>query len=93
MNPKLKKYIKSKNMANKKFNLKESLGKLNEIVDWFENQEEVDVEMGLEKVKEGAGLVKDCKVRLAEIENEFERIRKDVNKNSEVVGEEIPEVE
>lgn len=62
-------------MADKKFNLKESLSKLNEIVNWFENQGEVDVEVGLEKVKEGAGLVKDCKARLAEIENEFEKIR------------------
>lgn len=70
-------------MANKKLNLKESLIKLNEIVDWFENQEEVDVETGLEKVKEGAGLVKDCKARLAEIENEFEKIRKEVKKNDE----------
>ena len=78
-------------MAAKKFNLKESLSKLNEIVDWFESQEEVDVEAGLEKVREGAGIVKDCKVRLAEIENEFEKIRKDVKKNSEVSEEKIPE--
>lgn len=70
-------------MADKKFNLKESLRKLNEIVEWFENQKEVDVETGLEKVKEGATLVKDCKTRLAEIENEFEKIRKDVKKKDE----------
>ncbi len=44
-------------MTDKKFNLKESLGKLNDIVAWFEEQEEVDVEVGLEKVKEGAKLV------------------------------------
>jgi len=77
-------------MAAKKFNLKESLSKLNEIVDWFESQEEVDVEAGLEKVKEGAGLVKDCKIRLAEIENEFEKIRKDVKKTGGVTEEETP---
>ena len=65
-------------MAEKKFNLKESLGKLNDIVAWFEEQEEVDVEVGLEKVKEGAKLVKDCKARLSEIENEFETIQKQV---------------
>jgi len=70
-------------MADKKFNLKESLRKLNEIADWFESQREIDVEIGLEKVKEGAGLVKDCKARLAEIENEFEKIRKGVNKTEE----------
>lgn len=74
-------------MADKKFNLKESLHKLNEIVEWFENQEEVDVETGLEKVREGATLAKACKARLAEVENEFEKIRKEVNKNDEVVEE------
>jgi len=65
-------------MADKKINLKESLSKLNDIVAWFEEQEEVDVEAGLEKVKEGAKLVKDCKIRLSEIENEFETIQKQV---------------
>lgn len=68
-------------MADKKFNLKDSLRKLKEIADWFEDQEEVDVEAGLEKVKEGAILVKDCKARLSEIENEFEKIRKEAEKD------------
>ncbi|KKS87778.1 MAG: hypothetical protein UV62_C0026G0002 [Parcubacteria group bacterium GW2011_GWC1_43_11] len=74
-------------MADKKFNLKESIRKLNEIVDWFENQEEVDVEAGLEKVKEGAKLVKDCKTRLSEVQNEFEKIRKEIKKGGEVESE------
>lgn len=78
-------------MADKKFNLKESIRKLNEIVDWFENQEEVDVEVGLEKVKEGAKLVKDCKTRLTEVQNEFEKIRKEVKKNDEVESEDDEE--
>jgi len=52
--------------------------KLDEIVDWFENQEEVDVEAGLTRVKEGAELVKTCKKRLSEIENEFEQIKREV---------------
>lgn len=68
-------------------NLKESLKKLNEIVEWFESQEEVDVEAGLEKVKEGAELVKACKKRLSEIENEFEEIQRD----AEEASKEIPE--
>lgn len=78
-------------MADKKFNLKESLRKLNDIVDWFENQEEVDVEAGLEKVKEGAKLVKDCKTRLAEVQNEFEKIRKEVKKDDELESEDNEE--
>lgn len=78
-------------MADKKFSLKESIRKLNEIVDWFENQEEVDVEAGLEKVKEGAKLVKDCKTRLSEVQNEFEKIRKEVKKSDEVESEDDEE--
>ncbi len=71
-------------MTDKKFNLSESLRKLNDIAEWFENQEEVDVETGLERVKEGAVLVKDCKVRLAEIKNEFEKVRKEVEEDTEI---------
>ena len=60
-------------------NLKDSLKKLNEIAEWFEQQNEVDVEAGLEKVKEGAKLVQMCKQRLSQIENEFEQIQREVN--------------
>jgi len=67
----------------KSINLKESLKNLNEIVEWFESREEIDVEAGLEKVKKGAELVKACKKRLTEIENEFEAIKKDVGEDEE----------
>lgn len=67
-------------MPDKKINLKESLSKLNSIVEWFDEQEEVDVEMGLEKVKEGAELIKDCKKRLSEVENEFKEIQREIDK-------------
>jgi len=70
-------------MPNKPINLKESLAKLNEIVGWFENQRELDVEVGLEKVKEGANLVKACKERLKEIENEFVEIKRDIEQETE----------
>ena len=66
-------------MANKT-NLNTSLKKLAEIVEWFENQEEVDVEVGLDKVKEGASLIKSSRERLKEIENEFEEIKKSIDK-------------
>ncbi len=67
-------------MAEKKINLKESLNKLNTIVTWFDEQEEVDVELGLVKVKEGAELIKACKKRLTEVENEFKEIQREVEK-------------
>jgi len=65
-------------MSEQKVNLKDSLAKLNGIVEWFDEQEEVDVEVGLVKVKEGAELIKVCKKRLSEVENEFKEIQREI---------------
>ncbi|HBI17276.1 MAG TPA: exodeoxyribonuclease VII small subunit [Candidatus Moranbacteria bacterium] len=59
-----------------KTNLSESLKKLEEITKWFDNQEDVDVEKGLKKVKEGVALIKVSRERLKEVENEFEDVKK-----------------
>ena len=59
-------------------NLTKSLNELGEIVKWFENEDEIDVEAGLVKVREGAELIKICKERLAKIENEFKEIQKEI---------------
>ncbi len=64
----------------KSLSLGESLKKLEGIVAWFDNQEEVDVESGLEKVKEGVALIKSSKARLKEVENEFEVVKKELEK-------------
>jgi len=64
-----------------KTNLRESLKKLEKITEWFESQEEVDVEQGLEKVKEGARLIKVGKERLKKVENEFEEVKKELDEN------------
>jgi exonuclease VII small subunit len=58
--------------------LSESLKKLESITEWFEQQEEIDVEKALEKVKEGALLIKESKSRLKEVENEFEVVKKEL---------------
>ena len=52
-----------------------SLKKLEKIVQWFQEQEELDVEQGLDKVKEGAVLVKELKGKLQDVENEFIEIK------------------
>jgi exodeoxyribonuclease VII small subunit len=57
-------------------NLSTSLKKLEEIIEWFESQEDVDVEEALKKVKEGAELIKSGKARLKNVENEFEEVKK-----------------
>ena len=64
--------------TNKEMNLNENLKKLNQIVSWFESQFELDVEKGLEYVKEGASLIKISRERLSEIENEFKEIKKEL---------------
>jgi exodeoxyribonuclease VII small subunit len=64
----------------KEINLTESLKKLEEIVEWFEDQGEVDVEKGIEKVKEGVALIKISRERLKKVENEFEEVKKDLEK-------------
>ena len=63
-----------------KASLSDSLKKIQDIIRWFDNQEEVDVEKGLEKIKEGATLIKASRTRLKEIENEFEIVKKELEK-------------
>jgi len=65
----------------KKESLGESLKKLEAITAWFENQEEIDVEKALEKVKEGVTLIKTSKERLREVENEFEIVKKELDRS------------
>jgi len=55
--------------------------KLREITSWFEEQDEIDVEKGLDKVKEGAVLIKASRERLKELENEFEEVKKKLGEN------------
>lgn len=62
----------------KQESLGESLKKLEAITNWFENQEEIDVEKALEKVKEGVVLLKASKERLKEVENEFAVVKKEL---------------
>ena len=66
-----------------KTNIHDSLKKLAEIVDWFEKQHEIDIEIGLEKVRDGTRLISMARERLKQIENEFEEIKKEIEEDSE----------
>lgn len=68
-------------------NLTESLTELNKIVSWFDDQENVDVEQGLDKVRAAAKIIKESKTRLAQIENEFKEIEKEMG----AAGDEVEE--
>ena len=60
-------------------NLNDNLKRLAEITAWFDKQEEIDVEEGLNKVKEASALIKASKERLKAVENEFEEIKKEMD--------------
>jgi len=64
-------------------NLNANLKKLSEITEWFENQEEVDIEEGLKKVKEAVSLIGASRERLRVVENEFEEIKKEIELDEE----------
>jgi len=66
--------------------VKESLSKLESIVEWFEKQEDIDLEEGLEKVKQGAEIVKDLKSKLKGIENKFKEIKGDLDEEENDEG-------
>ncbi len=63
-------------MPKSTINITETMKKLRAITEWFESQEEIDVEKGILKIKEGAELIKASKERLKELENEFEDVKK-----------------
>lgn len=54
---------------------KHHLEEIAAILEWFDSQEELDVEQALEKVKQAGELIKLSKARLVEVENEFKEIK------------------
>ena len=60
-------------------NLNLNLSRLKEISEWFDDQQEIDIEEGLKKVKEAVELIKTSRERLKSIENEFEEIKKKID--------------
>ena len=67
----------------KKQSISESLSKLEDVVQWFETQKEVDVEAGLVRVKEGVELIKELRGRLRSVENEFKTIKDELERSDE----------
>ena len=55
-----------------------NLKKISKIVEWFETQEELDIEEGLKKAKEATALIKESRLLLKECENQFLEIKKEL---------------
>jgi exodeoxyribonuclease VII small subunit len=53
-----------------------SINQLEEINSWFQN-EDLDLDEGLRKLRIGKELIKKCRARLQEVENEFIEIKKE----------------
>lgn len=75
--------IKTESKKKQDKSLNDNLEKLAEITAWFNSQKEIDLEEGLNKVKEAAALIKESKEQLNAIENEFREIEKEFSPESE----------
>jgi len=69
---------KEKDKEKSKESLSDSLKNLEGILEWFETREEIDLEEGLAKMKEGARLIQVSRERLKKVENEFKAVRKEL---------------
>lgn len=71
-------------MSNKSdFQFKKAMEQLEEINQWFQ-EEDIDLEEGLNKLRQGKDLIVACRQRLAEVENEFISIKKEFEESSEL---------
>jgi exodeoxyribonuclease VII small subunit len=65
-------------MANdpQRFDFTQSVNRLEEINAWFQN-EDFNLDEGLQKLREGHDLIKKCRSRLKLVENEFVQIKQE----------------
>jgi exodeoxyribonuclease VII small subunit len=79
---------------NNNFDFAKALMELEEINRWFQD-EEIDLDLGLEKLKRGKALIDQCQGRLGEVENEFVKIKETFSENEteEINDSEILESE
>lgn len=59
------------------FSLSQAMKQLEEINRWFQ-QDDLDLELALQKLKEAKGLLNQSQARLQEVENEFRSIKADL---------------
>jgi exodeoxyribonuclease VII small subunit len=74
----------------KNFDFTKAINRLEEINTWFQN-EDFNLDEGLQKLKEGKDLIKKSRSRLQEVENEFVKIKHEFTEESQ--GEEVKAVE
>jgi exodeoxyribonuclease VII small subunit len=88
--------ISAKLMANnqKQFDFTKAISRLEEINTWFQN-EDFNLDEGLQKLKEGKDLIKKSRTRLQEVENEFVKIKQEFAEEGQEqvvnAGEDLPQ--
>src|SRR5437773_10597470 len=60
----------------KKFDFTQAITQIEEINAWFQD-EDFNLDEGLHKLKHGKELIKKCRTRLHEVENEFVKIKQE----------------
>jgi exodeoxyribonuclease VII small subunit len=65
----------------KKFDFTQAINQLEDINTWFQH-EDFNLDEGLRKLKEGKELIKKCRTRLREVENEFVHIKQEFAEES-----------
>ena len=69
-------------MTDQNLDFKKSIEELEEINRWFQ-EEEIDLDEGLKRLKKGKDLIKKCRERLKNVENEFIKIKEEFNETPE----------
>lgn len=67
----------------KQFDFAKAMKELEEINQWFQ-EEDIDLDAGLEKLKRGKELITACRERLKDVENQFVQIRDETKTSPEV---------
>ena len=65
-------------MTDQNLDFKKSIEELEEINRWFQ-EEEIDLDEGLKRLRRGKDLIKKCRDRLKSVENEFIKIKEEFN--------------
>lgn len=75
-------------MKTEKVNFTESMKELAEINLWF-TRADIDLDEAMEKLKRGNFLIKECRKKLVQVENEFEEIQKETEESADAPIETI----
>lgn len=67
-----------KKQEQKEITITRALSQLKEISEWFDSQENIDIDLAISKIKEGVKLVKICKEKLKVAENTFTELKKEL---------------